>query len=303
MIDLALVLIALQAGPAGLVPIEASPFTLRCSPPLARRTERLATGLPATLSRLRRSLDAPPLPPTNLYLLLGPSAPRDGPLGSLLEAMPEWAAGVAFPGAHAAVIRVDRIGSYGQRELSGVVAHEIVHLLMAEAAASGPGRPEMPRWFSEGVASNLAGQGEWLDFIYFWVSGVASSPQPLARLQASFEEAGSAATRNAAYAGSFEFVRFLIRRHSARFPARVLAGLRAGLGFQQAYARATGTTLRMDEARWASSRRGMRRWMAIMTSPLTLWSVITFLFLLAYGAKKLRSRRLMRRWQEDDLIR
>jgi hypothetical protein len=295
-----LALLAMQAAVAGLGQMDIPPYTLRHDPSLSSEAARVAESIPSTVARVEGALEAT-MAPSSLYLLGSRDRPisADESLGAILSAMPDWAAGVALPQLRTVIMRVDRVGVYGQRQLTGVLAHETVHLLMAEAA--GPGAV-MPRWFREGVASNLARDGEWLDFIYLWLSPVAASRHPLSALEASFDDSDSRASRHAAYAGSYSFVRFLIERHSDRFPARVLSELRAGHDFRTAYHRATGTALYLDEADWSTATRGGRRWMAILTSSFTLWTVITLLFLLAYQAKRRRARRLMEGWQEDDPV-
>jgi hypothetical protein len=205
---------------------------------------------------------------------------------------------VALPREHRILIWPDRIGRYTQRHLLSVVSHETAHLITYRAA--GDGADLMPLWFREGVASNLAREGEWLDFFYLWASPISSSDRPLDELSASFGAAGSSLLTRAAYAGSFSFVRFIEERHSPSLPSSVLAGLREGLDFGTAYRRAAGVSLRQDERDWASTIRGRTRWVAIITSSFTLWVTITLLATIAYLRKRRRALRTMERWTEED---
>jgi len=293
MTTLPVILLTVMVAAGGLGSLEAPPFHIHYSAALAAEARSLAAAAPGTIARLTESMDAPPLPPANLYLVSGADAPA--PVSSI---MPEWAAGIAVPGLDTIVIRADRVGPYGQRQLQGVFAHEVAHMLMDLAAGRGAGA--MPSWFNEGVAANLARDGEWMEFLYLWVSPVASSSRPLSTLEACFGSMGTPALRRAAYAGSYSFVRFAIARHGPRLPARVLSGLASGLGFERSWAAAAGTTLLEDEAVWSSSIRGSRRWFAILTSSFALWMTITLLLLLAYRIKRVRSRRIMEAWHDDD---
>ncbi len=284
---------ALLLAQAGFGTVEAPPFHIHYSVSLGAEARALAAAVPDTVARLTEDLDAPPLPPANLFLVSGDDAPA--PLGSI---MPEWAAGIAVPGMDTVVIRTDRVGPYGQRQLEGVFAHETAHMLMALAAGRGAGL--MPSWFSEGVAANLARDGEWMEFIYLWLSPVASSSRPLLTLEECFGSMGTPALRRAAYSGSYSFIRFAMTRHGAGLPARVLAGLASGLGFERSWAAAAGSTLDEDEAAWSASIRGSRRWFAILTSSFALWMSITLLLLVAYRIKRSRSRRILEAWHDDD---
>ncbi|HET9480322.1 MAG TPA: hypothetical protein VFP98_01070 [Candidatus Polarisedimenticolia bacterium] len=247
------------------------------------------------MERIRRALEAPPLPASTLLLLHGDDELPDEWAGL---AMPEWAAGIAVSPDRIVVIRTDRIGRYGQRELAGVFAHETAHLMMFEAAgATGPGPARMPGWFREGVAANLAREGEWQDFMHLWLSPASSGRRPLSSLSLWLQTAGSSGRRRAAYAGSFAFVRFAIERHSERLPALVLQGLREGLDFEAAWARATGVPLAQEEAAWAETIRGRSRWISIVTSSFVLWAAMTLLFLMAWWLKRRRARRVIEQWE------
>jgi len=294
LIALYAVAIGLLLSPAGLAEIQAAPFRIVYPLPLAAEARSLAAAVPGTVERLSSALGAPPLPDATLYLLADDDG-RDVPHAGL---MPDWAAGIAIPGAETTIIRVDRVGPYGQRQLLGVLAHETAHLLMARAA--GRGASLMPAWFEEGVSSNLARDGEWMEFLYLWLSPVAASGRPLATLEGCFGSMDNPALRRAAYAGSYSFVRFAMGRHDAGLPARVLAGLASGHDFERSWGLAAMTSLADDERAWSASIRGSRRWFAILTSSFALWIAITLLLLVAYRIKRSRSRRILEGWQEED---
>jgi hypothetical protein len=104
-----------------------------------------------------------------------------------------------------------------------------------------------------------------------------------------------------AYAGAYSFVRHLVSRHGADFPARVLAGVRSGLPFEEAFTRAAGgATLRDEERSWGDSLSGPLRWLAWASSTWTVWIVITVLVLLAWALRRVRTRRILQRWEEED---
>lgn len=277
------------------ITIEAPPYRIVHPASLAREARQAADAVPTVIAKLASALDAPPLPAESLYLVSRDSA---GLAGEAAGLMPEWAAGIALPRAHTVIIRADRVGAWRQRELVGVLAHETAHMLMAEAA--GPGVDQMPAWFAEGVAANLARDGEWLDFFYLWVSSVPSSSQPLEELSAGFSRGAAPASVRAGYAGAYSFVRYALDAHSPALPARVLAGLRRGLDFETAWRAAAGAALSADESAWSASIRGRTRWAAILTSTATLWLLITLMVLIAWLIKRRRGTRVMEAWTEED---
>lgn len=156
----------------------------------------------------------------------------------------------------------------------------------------------MPGWFREGTAATLARDGELMDFVNLWISPLPSAGRPLALVEAWLRDGPTPARTRAAYAGAFSFMRFAIRRHGPRLPARVLAGLRGGAGFETAWSAAAGVTLAAEEEAWAASLRGKTRWAAILTSTAALWMTITGMFLFAWLLKRRRAARVLQRWEE-----
>ncbi|HEY3174534.1 MAG TPA: hypothetical protein VGK94_02100 [Candidatus Polarisedimenticolia bacterium] len=280
-----------------LVELSAPPCTIVHPASLSREAGLAAAALPSILDRLSRRLEAPPLPACRFYLVTQAEL-SDEDVEDASSAMPDWAAGIALPDIGTVVIRADRVGSWRQRELTGVLAHEAAHLLMA--AAAGEGADRMPGWFREGVAANLARDGEWLDFFYLWVSPIPSSERPLSELEGFFRAEDQPVLVKAAYSGAFSFLRFVMAKHSSALPAGVLRGLRRGLDFENAWSEAADGPLSRDEREWSEQVRGGTRWAAIITSSATLWLAITLMVLLAWLLKRRRSARVLERWSEED---
>ena len=288
--------LAAAPPPGPLLRTDAPPCVIVHEPELSAEATRLAAASPAIIDRLTRQIGAPPMADCRLFLItrfdLG-----DEDLAEAGTVMPDWAAGIALPDMGAMVIRADRVGAWRQRELTGVFAHEMAHLLMFSAA--GVGADRMPSWFKEGVAANFARDGEWLDFFNLWVSPIPSADHPLTEVGHAFSSQYPVMLKGA-YAGSYSFVRFAMDRHSAALPARVMACLREGLDFDRAWLEAAGVSLADTENSWSSEIRGKTRWAAILTSTATLWLAITMLVLLAWLLKKRRAARMIERWEQED---
>lgn len=276
--------------------IQTPPCVIIHEPGLSAEAARLSAAAPAIAERLSRQIGGAPPPDCRLYLVTRLDQ-GDEDLADAGSVMPEWAAGIALPDMGAIVIRADRVGSWRQRELTGVFAHELAHLLMH--AAAGEGGDRMPAWFKEGVASNLARDGEWLDFFNLWVSPIPSSDHPLTEVGDGFSSQYPVMLK-AAYAGSYAFLRFEMDRHSAALPGRVMACLREGLDFNRAWLESAGVSLEQSEEAWGAEIRGKTRWAAILTSTATLWLAITMLVLLAWLLKKRRAARVLERWDQED---
>lgn len=284
------------AAPSPLVRIDGPPCAILHESELSTEAARLAAQAPVIVDRLSRQIGAKPPADCRLYLVRRFDQ-GDDDLADSGSVMPDWAAGITLPDMSAMIIRADRVGPWRQRELTGVFAHEMAHLLMHSAAGAGADR--MPPWFKEGVASNFARDGEWLDFFNLWVSPIPSSDHPLTEVGLAFSSQYPVMLKGA-YAGSYSFMRFAMERYSAALPSRVMACLREGLDFDRSWTESAGVSLQSSEESWSSEIRGKTRWAAILTSTATLWLVITVMVLLAWLLKKRRAARMIERWEQED---
>jgi len=284
-----------QDSPAapGTFEIRAGPFTVRCPSDLRREAEQIARRAPEVAASVARRLGLG-LPASGTIILLASDNPGE-PFTGQARAMPAWAAGQTFPASSTIILRLDRIGTYGQREEGTVLAHELAHLIVGATLPGGGA--EMPIWFREGVASAASGEGEFRDSWQMWISSLATVPHPYARLDAAF---ASSDARAEAYAGSLAAVRFLRSLYGQGVEGRILSGLRDGIGFPRAFALATGSSLPATEAAWRADLGRPRKWIMWIGSALTLWIGVTFLILIAYAVKRRRSRRILDAWEPEE---
>ncbi len=285
-----------NASPAEAVRLEAPPFTIQAASRLLSQASRIAGLAPGLAGRAAEDLGLPPLRHGTITVLAGTRP--DDPFHDTAVSMPSWAAGQAFPASGSILIRLDRIGTYGQREIGSVLAHEIAHLIIG-AALPGAGR-ELPSWFSEGTASAVAREGEWRDTWIVWTSVLVGSEHPFADLEAALVRGEM--DRSLAYAGSLAAVTFLRRAHGRDLPARVVASLRRGSDFEAAFQQAAGVPLTQAERAWREDLSRPRTWLLWIGSTFTLWIVATLLILLAYALKRHRSRRVLEGWRLEEGI-
>lgn len=274
--------------------LTAGPFLVEAEPGLRLHAERIAAQAPDLARSLAAELGLPE-PASGTIILIASEKPG-GAFHDLAEAMPEWAAGQTFGHSATILLRLDRMGSYGQRDAGVVLAHELTHLVLASALPE-KGQ-ELPRWFNEGTASALSGESEWRDSWYVWISSLASASYPYGALDAAFDASGG--TREEAYAGSLAAVRFLRRSYGRDVLKRILSGVRSGSSFRDAFRRAAGVSLLTAEAAWGRELARPRRWIMWIGSALTLWIGASVLILVAYAVKRARGRRIMETWEPEE---
>ncbi|HEX5718187.1 MAG TPA: hypothetical protein VF179_18645 [Thermoanaerobaculia bacterium] len=217
-----------------------------------------------------------------------------GPEGSDLAMVPPWVSGYAFSEEGVIVLLPARAPSYPDSSLEELLRHEVAHVLVARAAG---GRP-LPRWFHEGLAM-IAGLSWGLDDrSQLTLTLVGDGEVSLERLEQEFR--GGRGAAQGAYAIAGAFANDLLRRHGDDAAARVLAEVARGLSFEDAFQRATGTSLAEAERAFWKRQTLWYRWVPLLTSSVTLWLLITLLAIWAMGKRRARDAAQRRMWEEEE---
>lgn len=246
------------------------------------------------LPDLERSLGVAPAGP--ILMVLIPPDPSPYPaVARLDEAAPPWAAGFALSEARIGGIRMAQADRYPFGDAGGVLAHEIAHILIHDAA--GPASAALPRWFAEGVATRA--QRRWsLRDAWVYSSALLAGPLPtLAELDRAF--LSSEPSARLAYAASFDFIQWAEREYGEGMARRVLLEVRER-PFPEAWHAASGVSLARSEASWRRTSLALYRWVPALTGAGTLWLGITLLFLLAAWRRRARTQKLYEEWEDDE---
>ncbi|HEX2164197.1 MAG TPA: hypothetical protein VHM02_09630, partial [Thermoanaerobaculia bacterium] len=272
-VALAVAGLTVAAPPAAAVEPALPELSIEAPPELRRhlaRLDHLDRGRLAGAMELT-GLDDPG-PPIRLIL-----APEGSPLARRVA---PWVAGYALAEAGTIVVFPSRAGAYPYDSLEELVQHEVAHVLVARAAGGG----EVPRWLHEGVAMTAGGAWGLEDSGRFGLSVARQGEVPLSRLPRLFAGGGAATAR--AYAVSGGFVRFLLRRHGRGVSGEILAGIAAGLPFEEAFRRAAGESLAHAEEEFWERQTFWHRWLPLATSSTVLWIGVTMLALLAIRRRR-----------------
>lgn len=263
--------------------------------------EELAERAEAFLPDVQRDLGVEPAGP--ILMVLIPPDPSAYPAVARLDASaPAWAAGFALSEARVGGIRIGQADRYPFGDAGGVLAHEVAHVLVHDAAGGGAegGATPLPRWFNEGVATWVQRQWSVRDaFVYS--SALVTGPLPtLAEMDRAFATSESGA--RVAYAASFDFVAWSADEYGEDVVRRVLRETRQGGGqsFAESWRAATGVPLGESERAWRRTSLALYRWVPAVTGAGTLWVMVTLLFLVAAWRRRARTRDLYERWEEEE---
>jgi hypothetical protein len=262
------------------------------APPGARvHLDALAERAAEMLPRLEAAIGTRPAGPYRI-VLIPPGRTDDPEIAALDASAPPWAAGFMQPRRRVGAIRVARADRYPYSDVASVLLHEATHMLLSDATGGG-----LPRWFEEGVATGFERDWGLRDIVVQSSSLLTGRLPPLADLDPAFDATDARA--RAAYAASFDFVAWTVRRHGEGI-VRDIVHAAATRPFAAAWEEATGATLAESEAAWRRSSLLLYRWIPVLTGSGVVWGGITLLALAAGARRRARSQAIRARFEAEE---
>jgi hypothetical protein len=211
------------------------------------------------------------------------------------KSAPQWISGYALSDRSVAVLFPARTPSYPDSTFEELVLHEVGHILVFRAVGSG----EIPRWFNEGLALFIGRPWDLEDHSRVTWALVSGRKVSLTELEPYFNSSREAARHAYALAGAF--VQDLVKREGGNTVGRILAAVSQGIRFDDAYREITGEDLAQAEDDFWSRHTFLYRWVPVIGSSATLWTLITVLALLAFRRRRARDAELHRLWEQEGL--
>jgi hypothetical protein len=243
---------------------------------------------------LTDELGAPLSPELDVRVALGPAQMQAlAPPGRLV---PSYATAVAFPDLGIVVLSLTEPNSWVRPDMQRVLVHELSHVALQRAA----GRQALPHWFSEGVAISQSKEHSLARARTLWEGTLSGDLIPLARLSQSFPARHGEV--DLAYAEAADLVGHMLagRRGQVHFQA-LLAGLREGQAFEQAFAAAYGMPLRALELNWrAELEHRFGRWPSILAGLTGLWALGALLLVVGYVRVRRKHHQTLERWAIEE---
>jgi len=204
--------------------------------------------------------------------------------------LPDWSSAAALDESTIVVSPLDG----HKMSLERILAHEIVHCVIMSAAKDAP----MPRWFHEGCAEYLSGGFGLGDRLYM-VWNVSRGRILTFSLIEDVFSAGSA-DAGLAYDQSLLAVRYLNGLEGGYVLAGILAAVGDGMPFGDAFESVTGMSAgRFEMAFRDYLSRNYGKKALVVYVPGT-WTIIMILAFIAWGIKRIKTRRLLRQWDEEE---
>lgn len=278
--------------PAGFNRHEAGWINFAYPPEARQRIQRLIDAADVTRNELSERLGAPVLAEVHVRIARTPGemttlAPQNAPY-------PKYASGVAYPDLGLVLITLDPRHANERHDIVETFKHELAHLALHDAVKG----HDVPRWFNEGFAVYVSGEGSLPRLQTLWTASLARNLIPFDRLERSFPT--DAILASIAYAQAADIVRYLVRtQEQYRFDGLV-ARIARGTSFDQALVASYGIDRVTLESEWREDIARRYTFWPVLTGSTVLWMGIVGLFFLAYRRRKLRNKRILERWRRDE---
>jgi hypothetical protein len=203
---------------------------------------------------------------------------------------------VAFPSEGLIFLTLTEPSSFLRPNMERVLIHEMSHVALHRAVDGQP----VPRWFTEGVAIHQAGEHSLARIRTLWDGTLRGDLVPLSRLSRAFPARHDEV--NLAYAQSADLVRRMLDGEGDRVRfGRLIAKLREGTPFAQAFHGAYGVTLERFEQRWIGElRHRFGRWPSLLMGLTGVWALAAGLLVVGYVRTRRRHRATLRRWAIEE---
>jgi len=208
--------------------------------------------------------------------------------------VPMWVSGYAISQQHLIVILPERVVGYPYDSLESLFAHEIAHIVIGQAA----GGQSVPRWFDEGLAMVAAQSWDIEDRARLAWAMVMEEPTTLSNLDQHFHQDRASAQR--AYVLSHALVRYGIQQFGDEWPQQLLASLKQGVSFHDAFLRTSAQSLKHVQIDFWDAQTLWRNWIPIFTSSVALWLGILGLALYVFKKQRQRAEALQQEWKEEE---
>lgn len=208
----------------------------------------------------------------------------------------DWAAGYAYPLQARVVVRDPPAGNDRKINRSRLIKHEITHVIFG--LYLGQNLKNVPRWLNEGIAMYAA--EEW-SYSHYWtmlIGVLGNSLIPLYDLSDDFPQIESQARM--AYTQSCSIVTFMIDKYGIESLRKCISLLSKGQGMDEALANTMGIDSYWMERKWLRDLRKKYKWLSLAGNWITLWGFVTLMVLVAYFWIKLRNRRILKQWKEEE---
>lgn len=209
------------------------------------------------------------------------------------DGFPDWGGAVAIPSQNRIVLRSPEISRAG-KPLSALAAHEYSHLAIHKALR---GR-SAPRWLDEGLATYIAGEWSYQDFMAITIATWRGKFVPLSRLRRlnTFDEK----TAQVAYAESYLAIKYLIDYYGVETLRELVNLLAEGETIDAALVQTIGVELNGFQEELILDIKKRYSLVNILMESTIFWSAMSLIVVLGFILARRRKQKRYDAWDERE---
>ena len=208
--------------------------------------------------------------------------------------LPDSVIGVAYHKLSRMILKSPRTLSRTPINLRKTFIHELTHILLGQAFIR---NEHVPRWLNEGVA--MYESREWsVDRVVTMTQAVLTdSLLPLTDLTHAFPH--DKKNLELAYCQSFYLISFLVSEYGTEQFHDFIRSYSKEKVLEDVLLNIYGINLYELERRWHRTLKMRFSWIPLITSSITLWFIITVIFIVSYLRKKRNVQVTLKNWEEE----
>jgi hypothetical protein len=209
------------------------------------------------------------------------------------DGFPEWAQAIAFVNRRIIIIRIATADEINR--LPQVFLHELVHIFLGVKYSE----KNIPTWLHEGIAQWLSNENLNVDEQVLIANALYSNKLTnLSSLDSMFVFSSNQARLGYALARSA--VDYFNRQYDAKTLIEVLNVLADNQSLDFAFKKATGRDFVDFEIGWYAFIDDQYKWMVLLNVPDLVWLLLVVLFFAAIIRIRLKNKKTIRSWPEDE---
>ncbi|NIR52981.1 hypothetical protein GWO43_30585 [candidate division KSB1 bacterium] len=210
--------------------------------------------------------------------------------------IPDWGEGVADPARSVIVLKSPNL-SHNYDTLPKLIRHELTHILVGNLGAA---PHTIPKWFHEGMAIYFSYDEEFAGGKAISKALLTDSVVPLDEIDKVLKFHREKA--RLAYEESYSAILYMEKAFGERGIVDFLQELEQSKEFDDTFLQVFGIDLYEFELDWYHFIEDKYRWRFLIDFETFLWIFIPLMLILAFIAIRLRNRRILKRWEDEERL-
>ena len=207
--------------------------------------------------------------------------------------IPAWSSGVAYTRLRKIILKP---GSYYDPErYRETLFHEIAHMYIADVSNN----RLIPGWLNEGISMYLSEKNiSWQESIS--IGNAISTGRLVDLIAVDSVLLFLNAEAELAYLESFLAVQFLISKVGEETVVKIIKDFSSLASIDEIFEKNLGYSYFEFEIEWYDDLKSRYKWMLMLQFENLFWFSLIFIIFIAFFLKKMRNRRILREWEEED---